>query len=174
MISAPTISGDGLFLRAIELADWEPYCAMWADPRVTTYIGGEPRSRETSWMKFVQSAGFWSLFGYGYWSIIGADGRYLGLGGLARHERGIDALGDFPECGWVLAPDAWGRGVATAAVAAMCGWADETGISESRCLILNGNVASIKVAEHNGYRCFASIEADTGVFSRLRRPEISR
>ena len=44
-------------LRPHRLDDFETYVAMWADPEVTRFIGGKPRTREESWMRFLRHAG---------------------------------------------------------------------------------------------------------------------
>lgn len=165
-MEAPTLTTERLILRAISIDDWSPYAAMWADARVTHFIGGEPRTPKVAWPKFVQGAGFWPLFGYGYWSVLTRAGGYLGVGGFARHVRGIAELGDFPECGWSFVPDCWGQGIASEAVAAICNWADATGLGETRCLISKGNVASVRVAERNGYTGIAVLDDDACVFTR--------
>lgn len=165
-MQAPELQTDRLLLRAIRMADWEPYAAMWADARVTRYIGGEPRTRAVAWTKFGQGAGFWALLGYGYWSILDHAGGYLGVGGFARHERGIAELGQYPECGWTFANEAWGRGIASEAVRAMCAWADAAGLPETRCIIAGGNIASVKVAERVGYVACAEFADNERIFRR--------
>lgn len=162
----PTLSTDRLILRAITMDDWEPYAAMWADPRVTAFIGGTPRPRNVAWPKFVQSTGFWLLFGYGYWSITDHDDRFIGIGGFAQQERGIPELVGYPECGWTFVPDVWGRGIASEAVAAMVDWADKTLGRETRCLIDKANAPSIKVATRNNYIRFSDDAADPALFRR--------
>ena len=168
-VLVPSLATERLVLRATRIDDWESYAAMWADPRVTEFIGGEPRPRDVAWTKFCQGAGFWPLLGYGYWSIIDRDDNYVGVGGFVRHERGMTELGTHPECGWTFAPDSWGRGVAGEAISAMVGWADAALRVETRCLISNGNIASIKVAERNGYVRSADLADDSAVFRRPAR-----
>jgi RimJ/RimL family protein N-acetyltransferase len=65
-------------------------------------------------------AGLWTLVGLGYWVARDrATGRFVGEGGLADFRRDLTpALGNAPEVGWVLAPWAHGRGLATEAVRA--------------------------------------------------------
>ena len=168
-MTPPEIRTARLTLRAIAMADWEAYAAMWADPRVTRFIGGAPRPRDLAWTKFTQSAGLWPLLGYGYWSVIdGATGDYLGLGGFARFERAIDALEGYPECGWAFTAGTWGRGIGSEAVGAMVAWADDAGLGETRCMINDGNDASVKVATRNGYCEFATLP-DARVFTRPGR-----
>jgi RimJ/RimL family protein N-acetyltransferase len=171
---APTIETERLILRAFSLEDWEAYALAWADPELTAFIGGEPRSRNTSWAKLTQSAGLWPLLGYGYWAFIDRDsGAFLGNGGLARFERGIDQLEGFPEAGWAFVPAAWGQGLASEAVAAIVGWAD-TALKgpEIRCIIDPRNTPSIRVAEKSGFARIDEVENELGVslvFSRKLR-----
>jgi RimJ/RimL family protein N-acetyltransferase len=166
---APTLTTGRLILRAINMDDWEPYAAMWADPRVTAFIGGEPRPRQLAWTKFGQAAAMFGLFDYGNWAVTDGDnGTFLGVCGFAQYERGYAELGGFPECGWAFAAESWGRGVASQAVAAVTGWADEQRIAETRCIIDHANVASVRVAERNGYAAFAELPGNLTAFRRRR------
>jgi RimJ/RimL family protein N-acetyltransferase len=169
---APTIETNRLTLRAITRDDFEPYAKMWSDERVTTFIGGTPRPRDVSWMKFCQSVGFWPLFGFGYWLFVErATGTMIGLGGLAQFERGINQLDGFPEAGWAFTADSWGNGYASEAVAAIGAWADGQSVPEIRCIISPENTPSIRVAEKNGFARIDEVENELGrslVFSRLR------
>ena len=165
-MTAPRLTTSRLILRGLTMDDWEPYAAMWADPRVTAFIGGEPRSRDVAWTKFGQAAAMWTLFDYGNWAVIdGADATFLGVCGLAQYERGIPELGGFPEAGWAFAAASWGRGIASEAVGAVVDWADANRIMETRCLIDDGNAASVKVATRNGYVPCAAL-LDKQVFRR--------
>ena len=166
----PTLTTDRLILSAVSLDDWEPYAAMWADPRTTAFIGGAPRPRDIAWTKFCQSAGLWPLLGYGYWSVIErSSDAFAGIAGFAEFERGYPALGGFPEAGWAFAPDFWGRGFASEAVAAVLAWADTTlTVTETRCMIDRGNDASVKVAIRNGYLATGELANDMPVFRRTR------
>ena len=146
--------------------EWEPYATMWANPRVTDFIGGAPRPRDVAWTKFGQAAAMWELFGYGNWAVIDrADDAFLGVCGLAQYERGITELAGFPEAGWAFAAASWGRGIASEAIGAMVGWADANGISDTRCLIDDGNIASVRVATRNGYTPCVTLP-DKQVFTR--------
>jgi RimJ/RimL family protein N-acetyltransferase len=142
-----------LELRPISLDHWEAYAACWADPRTTRFIGGSPRDRTTSWAKFLQSAGLWSVLGFGYWTFCDAEtGHYLGTGGLCRFERGVAGLEGHVEAGWALAPDAWGKGYASEAMAAALDWADNVlHAAEVRCIIDHDNEASNRVATKLGF-----------------------
>lgn len=163
---APVLTTDRLVLRGIAMQDWEPYAAMWADRRVTAFIGGAPRPRDLAWTKFGQAAAMWSLFDYGNWSVIDRGNEtFLGVCGLAQYERGIAELAEFPEAGWAFAAPSWGRGIASEAIAAVVAWADANDIGETRCLIDDANFASVKVATRNGYVPCATL-ADKRIFRR--------
>jgi len=172
-VLAPTLETARLILRPPGLRDWEAYARTWADPRVTQFIGAQPRSRQESWTKFAQSAGLWALVGYGFWSFIDRETQsFVGTGGLARFERGLAELEGYPEAGWVLAPEAWGRGLATEAMQAVLSWADAAlRGDEVRCIIDPGNPASRRVAEKLGFQECAEVQFPpdlTLVYRRLR------
>ena len=84
--------------------------AMWADERVTRFIGGKPSTREDSWRRFMSFPGHWALLGYRLLADRGEGDRRLcrrrrlrqlqarprrvrvrragaGLGAYARHAR---------------------------------------------------------------------------------------
>jgi len=157
------------------LAHGEDYAEAWADPRMTAFIGGEPRSRNVSWGKMLQGIGMWTLFGYGYWSFVErASGRFVGNGGLAQFERGIPELTGFPEAGWAFAPEAWGKGYATEAMAAILDWADTQALGEIRCIIDRGNLASHNVAGKLGFaKCAESHDVIGELFIYRREPHQS-
>ena len=171
---APTLTTERLLITAMTLDHWEEYAAAWADPRLTEFIGGEPRNRNTSWGKFVQGIGLWSLLGYGYWSFIDrTSGKFLGNGGLAQFERGIPELQDYPEAGWAFASNSWGKGYETEAMTAILDWADATNLGEIRCIIDPGNTASHNVAAKLGFAKFAESHDVIGeLFIYSRKPQL--
>ena len=80
---------------------------------------------------------------------VDRDGRFLGLG-LVPH---IDREAGEVELGYVVAPEARGRGVAGAILVALTRWAfDEAGALRAFLLIDVENRASSRVAERCGYR----------------------
>lgn len=168
---APTLHTERLTLRPLSLGDWEAYAAAWADPRLTEFIGGQPRTRTESWGKFLQGIGLWPLFGYGYWSFVDREnGAFLGNGGLASFERGLPELESYPEAGWAFVPDAWGRGLATEAMAAILAWADEAlDRPEIRCIIDPGNTASQRVAAKLGFEAMGEVDFPPGRTGLYRR-----
>lgn len=153
MIDIPIIETERLRLRAPVMADFEAYATMWADERVTAYIGGKTRTRNESWTRFIGMHGLWALCGYGYWLFTDRQTDTLvGVGGLANFERGIDLLIGYPEAGWAIAPDHWGKGLVSEAMTAVMAWNDSAlGGGEVRCIIEPGHGASEHVAAKLGF-----------------------
>ncbi len=153
MTSIPVIETERLRLRAPVLGDFEAYATMWADPRVTAFIGGTPRTRNESWNRFIGMHGLWALCGFGYWLF--ADRKtdaLVGVGGLANFERGIPLLDGMPEAGWAVAPDRWGQGLVTEAMQAALRWSDTVLRAPAvRCIIDPGHGASEHVAAKLGF-----------------------
>jgi RimJ/RimL family protein N-acetyltransferase len=76
------------------------------------------------------------------------DGRLVGLA-LAF---GIDAKEGEAELGYIVAPEARGRGVGTAMLRALTGWAfAATAVERIRLVVDVENPASLRVAERAGY-----------------------
>lgn len=150
----PIIETERLRLRGHELRDFDASAAMWADERVTRFIGGKPSAREDSWRRFMTFPGHWKLLGFGYWLIEEKATRaYVGDGGFGNFKRGLLELGDAPEQGWALSPAMHGKGYATEAVRAMLAWAEpHFGRSDFVCMIAPENTPSHRVAEKAGYR----------------------
>ena len=169
----PILTTDRLVLAPISLDHWEAHAAAWADPAMTEFIGGKPRTRTESWGKFLAAAALWQFMGFGYWSFLDrASGKFLGNGGLAWFERGIAGLEGVPEAGWAFIPEAWGKGLATEAMSAVLKWADEAlTVSEIRCIIDPGNRPSRRVADKLGFRSLGFSDEEIGrieLFARQR------
>ena len=161
--SFPALDTTRLTLRTHTAADFADSTAMWADPAVTRHIGGRPSTAEETWARVLRYAGHWTLLGFGYWAVRErGTGRFVGEVGLADYRREMTPALDAPEVGWVLAPWAHGRGLATESVEAALAWADAQAGSSSAppalatgrtaCAIAPENVASVRVAEKCGFR----------------------
>ncbi|MEM7444742.1 MAG: GNAT family N-acetyltransferase [Pseudomonadota bacterium] len=150
-----TFETDRTIMRPHHSDDFEAVASMWAEPVVVRHISGTPSTPAESWTRLLRYIGHWSALGYGYWAVTDtATGRFLGEVGFADFKRGLDpALDGLPEIGWVLHPDAHGQGLATETVAAALQWGDRY-LEQKRtfCIVDPDHVASIKVAEKNGYR----------------------
>ncbi len=151
----PVLETDRLVLRGHVPDDLADCTAIWGDPLVTRFIGGQPLSREQVWVKLLRNVGHWSLFGFGFWVVCDkGSGSVIGEVGLAEFKRDIQpSFEGTPEIGWVVAPRAHNRGFATEAVRAALGWFEsQFGGRQTVCLIDPGNVPSLRVAAKCGYR----------------------
>ena len=168
---APTLTTDRLIITPMTMEHWEAYAAAWADPRMTEFIGGKPRTRTESWSKFLAASALWHHMGYGYWTFLDREaGEFVGNGGLSWFERGIAGLEGVPEAGWAFVPAAWGKGLATEAISAVLAWADaELNAPEIRCIIDKGNAASMRVAEKLGFHFMQTTEESIGTVSLYAR-----
>jgi RimJ/RimL family protein N-acetyltransferase len=81
------------------------------------------------------------------------SGAYLGQIGFADFKRAVTpSIEGLPEMGWMLAPQAQGKGIATEAALGALGWADGAlGRREIVAIIDEANFASIRVAEKAGF-----------------------
>jgi RimJ/RimL family protein N-acetyltransferase len=137
------------------VGDAEKVAGLWADEKVTRYIGGKPQTAEESWGRLLRDVGHWRLLGFGYWVLEEkATGEFVGEAGLSDYRREIvPELGSVAEAGWVLAASKHGMGYATEAVLAVLGWGREhLGDSTVACMIHPENRASVRVAEKCGFR----------------------
>jgi RimJ/RimL family protein N-acetyltransferase len=154
-VDIPVLETERLKLRGHGLEDFPNSAAMWADPKITQYIGGKPLTEEESWSRLLRYLGHWRLLGFGYWvAEEKATGDFVGEIGFADYKRDLEpSLKGMPEIGWVLASHAHGKGYATEAVRAAVQWGDaQFQAARTACIIAPENVASIRVAEKCGYR----------------------
>jgi len=149
-LTPPTIETPRLRLRPLRGDDLDAFAAIWADPRVTSFIGGTPRPRADVWLRMLATEGHWRWLGYGYW-IVERDGELIGNAGFADFKRDIVPALDAPEVGWAYAADHWGQGYASEVLAAMVAWADAQRWTKTVAIIDPGNAASARVAEKMGY-----------------------
>lgn len=144
-----------LRLRPHRAEDHAACAAMWADPAVTRFIGGQPSTSTQSWQRLLAYVGHWSLAGFGYWAIEErSGGAFVGELGFADCWRELEpSISGAPEAGWALAPRMHGRGYATEALRAAHAWGDANLAAERTvCLIAPGNEPSLRLAARFGYR----------------------
>jgi inorganic pyrophosphatase len=154
--------------------DFQQSLALWSDPAVTRYIGGIPNGPEDVWKRLLRYAGHWAAMGFGYWAVEdAATGQYLGEAGFGDYRRDITPRIDgIPEIGWVLAPHAHGKGLATEAAAAALAWRDANlPPGPTACLIHLENAASLRVAAKLGFRFEAATLHGGEPSTLLLRPE---
>ncbi|MEA2123995.1 MAG: hypothetical protein QOI80_777 [Solirubrobacteraceae bacterium] len=80
-------------------------------------------------------------------AAIDDDGTFLGVGLVPELDRDAAEA----ELGYIVAPEARGRGVATAILRQLTDWAFAQGMQRLQLLIDVGNPASLTVAERAGY-----------------------
>jgi len=157
----PVLETQRLILRAPALADFPSYAAQRADPAVMKYLGkGDLLSEEEAWLKFQSMLGHWTLMGYGTWAVEEkSGGQCVGSIGFTNKMRPREhAASGAPEMGWSLGASAHGKGYATEGVGAALAWGREFFGAGARtvCVISTDNHASMRVAEKNGFRQFAT------------------
>ena len=106
-------------------------------------------------------------------AVVDGGGEFLGLALVPR----VDREGRTAELGYIVAPAARGRGVATEALRLLTKWAlEELGMLRLELLIGVQNDASKRVAERSGYRREGLLRSvhlkqgrreDTEIWSRL-------
>lgn len=164
-----TISTPRLTLRMFRESDLDAYAAMSADPEVMRHIGaGGPIDRDLAWRGMAAFVGHWALRGIGMWAIEErATGRLIGRAGFLHPEG-------WPGCevGWLLARDAWGRGLAFEAVsAAIAHGRAALGVGALISLIRPDNARSARLAERLGAWRAGSIDFLGGAADIYRYPE---
>jgi RimJ/RimL family protein N-acetyltransferase len=109
----------------------------------------------------------------GFAIVDEADGAFLGLAALVR----IDREGREAEAGYIVAPQARGRGVAARALRLLTDWAlGDLGLERIELRITTENLTSMRVAERCGYlregvlrsvHFKQGLRSDLAVYSRL-------
>lgn len=167
----PTINTKGLTLRALRPDDFDRYAAIWAMPEVVQYIGGVPWSRSRAWDSFLRNAGHWQMTGFGQWAIEAQGTKALvGQTGFFYGVRGLGADYDaYPEAGWVLSPEAQGRGLGRQAAQAAHDWFDRVVTGPLVCRIAPDNAVSQKLAQALGYKPLRQTEEDGATIDLMIR-----
>lgn len=155
LTTAPTLITERLRLRAHRRDDFDAYATLWANPDVVQHITGTPATPHESWSRLMRGMGMWAMLGYGYWVVEDLQSKsFLGELGLADFLREIEPpIAGIPEAGWVLAPEAQGKGMATEAMRAVMAWADANlDVPRTVCFMDQGFDASRNVALKLGFK----------------------
>lgn len=117
MTAIPTLITKRLLLRPMSVDDWEPYSALMLSERAR-YMGG-PFSVRAAWGMFCADHAQWDLFGAGALMLEERNN------GILLGQVGINSGPLFPEqeIGWLVFPEAEGRGYAFEAAFALLHWA---------------------------------------------------
>lgn len=142
------IETDRLILRLPRHEDFERFAELFANEEAARHIGGQMQRAE-AWRKFLQQPGAWLVQGFGMFSVVErVSGRWLGEIGPWRPEG-------WPgnEVGWILHPDAWGKGFASEAANVAISWAfDNLGWQSVIHCIAPQNTPSQRLAQRMGSR----------------------
>ena len=180
MTHIPTLETPRLRLRPYRIEDFERYAAMWSEPDVVRFIGGEPLSREAAWIRFLRQIGLWHYLGFGFFAIEDrATGAFIGEGGFHDLHRSLSpSIEGTMEAGWGLVTAAQGRGLAEEAMRVALAWADESfSHATMTCIIRPDHAASLHVARKLGFVPFAQAEyhgSATVLLQRVPAPTAGR
>ncbi|EKF19208.1 GNAT family N-acetyltransferase [Nitratireductor pacificus] len=155
MTLTPVLETERLVLRAHRIEDLDAFAEMWTHPEVARFTSGQPLSREDAWRRLVGHRGMWSLMGFGYFAIEEkASGAFVGSAGVQECRRAITpSLEGTMEAGWILAPQAHGKGYAREAMEAVLAWCGEAHPGRAvTCIINEENTPSQKLATRLGFR----------------------
>ncbi len=153
-LCVPVLRTERLLLRGPRVEDAQAHAMLWADVVVIRYIGGVPVSAPDSWARLLRNAGHWALLGFGFWLIEdAASGQLIGEAGLLDLRRDTEpSFAGTLEIGWILAPAAHGRGLATEAVRAVLAWgAAHFGPVRVVAMIDPANAPSLRLARAQGF-----------------------
>ena len=148
--SLTILETERLILRYQKVSDVEFLVDLWADPKVTHYMGG-PRDQDKLRSGFEETAQNPYADRYDLWPLIDKEaGKAVGHCGLLDKE--VDGRSEI-ELIYVLASIAWGRGYATEIGKALKQYAfNEMNIRRLIALIEPRNAASERVAIKIGMR----------------------
>jgi len=173
-MDAPTLDGEGLRLVPLSFDVVDGMEALGQDRDVLrfTYVSAPfARDGATAWVQ--RYIGGWADGSCAGFSIQSLDGEFLGMIAIIA----IQQEARQGEIGYILAPAARGRGIATNALRLITDWAlGERGLERVELRISSDNVGSIAVAERVGFSYEGTLRSlyfkdglrnDTGVYSRL-------
>jgi [ribosomal protein S5]-alanine N-acetyltransferase len=167
MKAPETVETARLVIRRPKRADAAAMFARYAgDAEVTRYLGWARHGSAAETEAFVRvSEGEWQRWPAGPYLILDrASGELLGGTGLTFETA------DRASTGYVLARDAWGRGIATEALGAMVDLAPKLGLARLYALCHPDHRASWRVMEKCGFEREGTLRRHT-VFPNLGRGE---
>lgn len=166
----PNLNAARLNLCGMRLEDFNRFAEIWAMPDVVRHIG-PPKDRNEAWNAFLRNAGHWQMTGFGQWAIQQhSDRKIIGQTGFFYGARGLgEDFDSFPEAGWLLTPQAQGKGLGTEAVEAAHDWFDRVIAGPLVALMTEDNTPSRRLADHLGYRLMRSVARDGELLLLMRR-----
>lgn len=154
MLTIPVLETGRLRLRGHTADDFAASLSMWNAPEVYRYISGQPCSPEAGWSRLLRFAGNWALMGFGYWLVEDrSTGSFIGEVGFGEFHRDLEpSISGTLEAGWVLSPDAHGKGYGYEALTAALDWARHNKPTHDlTALVHPDNSASMALARKAGF-----------------------
>jgi RimJ/RimL family protein N-acetyltransferase len=139
------IETERLILRPMTMEDLDELVALHAEPEVERFMLPLDRAAAIERLEFDERQ--WAERGHGLFAVLERDsGRFLGRVSLRYWPQFHET-----ELGWVLHPDAWGRGFATEAARGCAKWGFENlDVPYLTAMIRPDNARSIAVARRLG------------------------
>jgi [ribosomal protein S5]-alanine N-acetyltransferase len=168
-----TLETERLCFRDHEPGDLEPFCAMEMDPRTRLFFRG-PRTRQQAEERFrdvflsprPDRMRLWA-------TVYKPDAAYAGYCGIYHEFQDQQPVPGVGVLAFYLAPEYWGRGLATEAGRAFVqfGWSD-LGLDRIIAGVSIRNVASVRVLEKVGLKRVRTVHqpADSYYDYVLNRP----
>jgi RimJ/RimL family protein N-acetyltransferase len=148
-VSTTILKTDRLLLREATEADAAFVLELLNSPGFLENIGDRgvrTLQQATAYVRDKMIAGYREL-GFGMWLALQHDGRPVGMAGLVRRE-GLE----MPDVGYAFIPDAWGRGYAQEAAAAVMAHArDVLRFERLAAITTPENFASMAVLRKIGF-----------------------
>ena len=145
----PPLADDEIRLEPLDERFTEGFVRLLDDPaviRTTRVPSSPPEGFAAQWIGFYRAG--WEDGSRAGFAMLTPRGEFLGFAAIVD----LDLEGREGEIGYVVTPDARGRGVATRGLRLVTGWAlDELGLLRVELHIDPENTASIRVAENCGY-----------------------
>lgn len=152
----PTLGTERLILRPFMAADGEMLHTLYGDPRVMAIRKIGPQSRAQSDAQLAEILRHWRKHGFGLYAVFDkAGGTFIGECGLRHIEPDDDEI----ELSYGLIPEAWGRGYATEASAAVLAQGfGELGLTTIYAIARSDNVRSHRVMQKLGMHLVEEID----------------
>ncbi|MPZ68570.1 MAG: GNAT family N-acetyltransferase [Actinobacteria bacterium] len=173
-MDAPILEGDDIRLMPLDLDVLDEMHALGADPDVLrfTYVSAPfTRDDATAWIqRYIDG---WAEGTRAGFSIQSTDGEFLGFMAVIS----IESDARQGEIGYIVAPEARGRGVASAALKLITDWSlGDLGLERVELRMSSENTGSAGVAKRSGFTFEGTLRSlhfkegrrgDTAVYSRL-------
>jgi RimJ/RimL family protein N-acetyltransferase len=158
---APPLRSERFELLPLGERDLDDYAALRGDPRTRVHSRTRvPLTHEQAQAELERSNASWHEHGFGTWCLRDLDGTFAGVivAVPGRHQP------ETPDVGWVLAPDHWGRGLATeAAQLVLADLFERAGVERVTAFLRAENDASRRVAEKLGMTRGETLGGDEAV-----------